>query len=961
MEVAVGLWKAGLAAGISAGICGALVPALRRRWSARWRRAFWLLLAAVLLLPLTPLGPLADRLAGAWAPVVLTLPAVELVALPSGEIALWREGRRLFEAGEPAELLLSMEELTALAWLAGAALFLLLWLLWRALRRRRMLAGSRLPVENETLRAAEEVCRELGRREIPVRICPAVKAPAALGLVRPLVLLPEETGDEAALADAIRRQMGAYSAAGVLTRLLLFCLNLLYWFNPLVAFLRWRAGQDLREAAAGDGGRWGAVPLCCAGAVTLGLCCLFSLSMPRTRLLTQGELKTWEERLRGEDRGLISQLYTDAAGFCLPEAALGGGLARTPTAEEIAAAGNSPTAAISREDLKAWAESRLAAPFEELEESMLLWTWLPDQESWVSRGEIFPAEGPQVLSGILQGDRLTLDLGWERGQMGTEDTELVLEDGLALSHTNAQHRAAAEAAEELYQAALADAGAAAQGVRLPLTWGGTEGGFLRWLPRWRILTENGWRTEQGAEGFPQLIFRREGEGYRLETVLYTRQTQGLAWNQWVRYVLELGMELRLEEPWPRADYSLLQSLEAGEADWCQERSGVIRGYLLSWGDTLEDWETLEAAAAPSGALEGLEVVRAQGEGRQWTLLLGWSRQEVRGESAVLWQVVGSGWSGAEPEEAQQTVDRPERELLRQGNTAALADLIHGGGSWGDDQWSLYIPRSWTRSGQRWYPDAARLNVYLELQERGEDYSDGDFYTAFAETYPDVRTNYGWGGTAAWAIGTSGRGQVTESWLVRTGSGAWELTISYPAEDGWIGWLRLVAETFQTVESDAPLDLGEEPEGPLVVEQGEGELAGSWLVLYSFRAWRLEDLAAAWVRPDLWADLEEMPAEATATVEDWAGEIPGAQVFSAALSLTWTDEAGESRTEERALWLLVRTADGAVTGSCLMAGEEPFGSEAFLRQAEALLGETPERALSPSARLNPDTGLLESLY
>ena len=145
---------------------------------------------------------------------------------------------------------------------------------------------------------------------------------------------------------------------------------------------------------------------------------------------------------------------------------------------------------------------------------MLLWTWLPDQESWVSRGEILPAEGPQVLSGILQGDRLTLDLGWERGQMGTEDTELVLEDGLALSHTNAQHRAAAETAEELYQEALADAGASAQGVRLPLTWGGTEGGFLRWLPRWRILTENGWRTEQGAEGFPQLIFRREGEGYR---------------------------------------------------------------------------------------------------------------------------------------------------------------------------------------------------------------------------------------------------------------------------------------------------------------------------------------------------------------------------------------------------------------------------------------------------------------
>ena len=322
--------------------------------------------------------------------------------------------------------------------------------------------------------------------------------------------------------------------------------------------------------------------------------------------------------------------------------------------------------------------------------------------------------------------------------------------------------------------------------------------------------------------------------------------------------------------------------------------------------------------------------------------------------------MGGGWSGAEPEGAQQTVDRPERELLRQGNTAALADLIHGGGSWGDDQWSLYIPRSWTRSGQRWYPDAARLNVYLELQERGEDYSDGDFYTAFAETYPDVRTNYGWGGTAAWAIGTSGRGQVTESWLVRTGMGAWELTISYPAEDGWIGWLRLVAETFQTVESDAPLDLGEEPEGPLVVEQEEGELAGAWLVLDSFRAWRLEDLAAAWVRPDLWTDLEEMPAEATATVEDWAGEIPDAQVFSAALSLTWTDEAGESRTEERALWLLVRTAGGAVTGGCLMAEEEPFGSEAFLRQAEALLGETPERALSPSARLNPDTGLLESL-
>lgn len=136
-----------------------------------------------------------------------------------------------------AAVTVSAASAAAAVWLAGAAGTLL----WQGIRysrtRRRLLASS---VSTDAYAA---LVREMGANAA-VRVVPGLESPMAMGVLCPVVLLPEgEVPDLAVrheLTHILRHDLGGKG--------LLFLACALYWFDPLVWTMARIAGEDMEAA-----------------------------------------------------------------------------------------------------------------------------------------------------------------------------------------------------------------------------------------------------------------------------------------------------------------------------------------------------------------------------------------------------------------------------------------------------------------------------------------------------------------------------------------------------------------------------------------------------------------------------------------------------------------------------------------------------------------------------------------
>lgn len=125
----------------------------------------------------------------------------------------------------------------AAVWLAGATLL--------AVRLAAGLVGARRQVSS-ALRAGR-VVRVGARRRTRVIFSPTIHAPAATGLFRPAVLLPEEAlrWPRTHRRAVLRHEFAHVRRADAWTLLIARVARLLYWFDPLV----WLAGERLRSTS----------------------------------------------------------------------------------------------------------------------------------------------------------------------------------------------------------------------------------------------------------------------------------------------------------------------------------------------------------------------------------------------------------------------------------------------------------------------------------------------------------------------------------------------------------------------------------------------------------------------------------------------------------------------------------------------------------------------------------------
>ena len=148
------------------------------------------------------------------------------------------------EQSASAKAVIPVDWLSVLAWiwLAGAAAVLALAAVSH-LRFARTVRRWQMPCEAAGYAATLKAClSEMRiRRRVGLRLCPTVSSPMLMGLLHPVILLPDEelTTDELVLV--LRHELTHLKRGDLLVKAGLVLAYALHWYNPVV----WAVGRSL--------------------------------------------------------------------------------------------------------------------------------------------------------------------------------------------------------------------------------------------------------------------------------------------------------------------------------------------------------------------------------------------------------------------------------------------------------------------------------------------------------------------------------------------------------------------------------------------------------------------------------------------------------------------------------------------------------------------------------------------
>lgn len=213
---------------------------LSKRIQARYRAKscylLWLLLALHLLLPVEgrPVRPV----------VTVRVPAAYTAAVPVPVQTAPAQPTAAKAPARPTAESLTAAEIAAGVWLAGAGLFLGWNALGYLLARRRLLRGSYQTPEDAAM--AAETAKSLGlARPVPVWRGAAILSPMTLGVLRPVVLLPEDLADRIEWEMVLRHELCHIKRRDLWYKALMLLTNAVHWFDPVVWAMCREAGRNL--------------------------------------------------------------------------------------------------------------------------------------------------------------------------------------------------------------------------------------------------------------------------------------------------------------------------------------------------------------------------------------------------------------------------------------------------------------------------------------------------------------------------------------------------------------------------------------------------------------------------------------------------------------------------------------------------------------------------------------------
>lgn len=247
---------------LSAACSAVLLPLLllarriRHRYAARTLYVLFLLLALRLVLPVqlswsAPAVTVEVPTYSISAPVQRPAPAQNMTPAeqnPSGQTnqsPAQSLPQQVQTAPEAEPVTIRSTQLLSILWLAGAGVFLAFHCVSYLLARRKLLRSALSPTPDQAdkcsaLRQELNICRSVGLMRSS-----AVSSPMMLGLVRPVILLPERDLTISELDLTLRHELLHLKRRDVAYKAVMLLANAVHWFNPLVWWMAREAGRNL--------------------------------------------------------------------------------------------------------------------------------------------------------------------------------------------------------------------------------------------------------------------------------------------------------------------------------------------------------------------------------------------------------------------------------------------------------------------------------------------------------------------------------------------------------------------------------------------------------------------------------------------------------------------------------------------------------------------------------------------
>lgn len=247
---------------LSAACSAALLPLLllarriRHRYAARTLYVLFLLLALRLVLPVqlswsAPAVTVEVPSYSISAPVQRPAPVQNMT--PTGQTQSGQTvqtpaqslPQQVQTTPEAEPVIIRSTQLLSILWLAGAGAFLVFHCVSYLLARRKLLRSALSPTPEQAdkcsaLRQALNIHRSVGLMRSS-----AVTSPMMLGLVRPVILLPDRDLTISELDLTLRHELLHLKRRDVAYKAVMLLANAVHWFNPLVWWMAREAGRNL--------------------------------------------------------------------------------------------------------------------------------------------------------------------------------------------------------------------------------------------------------------------------------------------------------------------------------------------------------------------------------------------------------------------------------------------------------------------------------------------------------------------------------------------------------------------------------------------------------------------------------------------------------------------------------------------------------------------------------------------
>ena len=229
---------------------------IRDRARAALRHGLWMLVVVKLLLPVDLLSPTAIAY---WVAPWLVTPAVRVPRVAASSATVVSEVSQVvgpveLKTATAAHPKLELAGGLLLVWVVGCGA----WAIWVLVRSREV--ARQVRDSDEAPEALQTVLAEtaagLGLRSKLPRLCltDTAQGPALCGLIRPVILLPRglsEHIEAESLRQVLRHELIHLQRWDLAWNLLQVCVQIAWWWNPLVWFANARI-RSLREAAVDE-------------------------------------------------------------------------------------------------------------------------------------------------------------------------------------------------------------------------------------------------------------------------------------------------------------------------------------------------------------------------------------------------------------------------------------------------------------------------------------------------------------------------------------------------------------------------------------------------------------------------------------------------------------------------------------------------------------------------------------